>query len=200
MTTIFDTILQQGVRQGIVPAKTRAARDWFRDQAGSVTGNITPSRILNRADATRKTSDMEYGLMYAFRYDPKMKKELPYYDTFPLIFPIRFEADGFLGINFHYLPPILRAKLMDALYPNVTNKKYDATTRMKVSYSILQGASKYRFFKPTIKKYLRNHVRSQFLEIPATEWDIALFLPTESFRKADTGRVWEESRKKVGRS
>jgi hypothetical protein len=199
MTTIFDTILQQGVRQGIVPAKTRAARDWFRDQAGSVTGNITPSRILNRADATRKTSDMEYGLMYAFRYDPKMKKELPYYDTFPLIFPIRFEADGFLGINFHYLPPILRAKLMDALYPNVTNKKYDATTRMKVSYSILQGASKYRFFKPTIKKYLRNHVRSQFLEIPATEWDIALFLPTESFRKSDTGRIWEDSRKKIGR-
>jgi hypothetical protein len=199
MTTIFDTILQQGVRQGIVPARTRAARDWFRDQAGNVTGNITPSRILNRADATRKTSDMEYGLMYAFRYDPKMKKELPYYDTFPLIFPIAFEADGFLGINFHYLPPILRAKLMDALYPNVTNKKYDATTRMKVSYSILQSASKYKFFKPTIKKYLRNHVRSQFLEIPATEWDIALFLPTESFRKSDTGRIWEDSRKKIGR-
>ena len=199
MTTIFDTILQQGVRQGIVPARTRAAREWYRDQAGRVSGNITPSRILNRADEVRKTSDMEYGLMYAFRYDPKMKKELPYYDTFPLIFPIRFEADGFLGINFHYLPPILRAKLMDALYPNVTNKKYDVTTRMKVSYSILQSASKYRFFKPTIKKYLRNHVRSQFLEIPATEWDIALFLPTESFRKSDTGRIWEDSRKKIGR-
>lgn len=199
MTTIFDKILQQGVRQGIVPARTRAARDWYRDQAGNVSGNITPSRILNRAEATRKTTDMEYGLMYAFRYDPKMKKELPYYDTFPLIFPISFEQDGFLGINFHYLPPILRAKLMDALYPNVTNKKYDATTRMKISYSILQSASKYRFFKPTIKKYLRNHVRSQFLEIPATEWDIALFLPTESFRKSDTGRIWEDSRKKIGR-
>jgi hypothetical protein len=182
-----------------VPARTRAARDWYRNQAGKVTGNITPSRILNRAEETRKTTDMEYGLMYAFKYDPKMKKELPYYDTFPLIFPIRFEQDGFLGINFHYLPPILRAKLMDALYANVTNKKYDATTRMKVSYSILQSASKYRFFKPTIKKYLRNHVRSQFLEIPATEWDIALFLPTESFRKSDTGRIWEDSRKKIGR-
>jgi len=199
MTTIFDNILQQGVRQGIVPARTRAARDWYRNQAGKVSGNITSSRILGPADATRKTSDMEYGLMYAFRYDPKMKRELPYYDTFPLIFPIRFDQNGFLGINFHYLPPILRAKLMDALYPNVTNKKYDSTTRMKVSYSILQSASKYRFFKPTIKKYLRNHVRSQFLEIPATEWDIALFLPTESFRKSDTGRIWEDSRKKIGR-
>lgn len=199
MTTIFDNILQQGVRQGIVPARTRAAREWYRSQAGRVTGNITPSRAMRGADETQITSDMEYGLMYAFKYDPKLKKELPYYDTFPLIFPIRFEQDGFLGINFHYLPPILRAKLMDALYPNVTNKKFDATTRMKVSYAILQAASKYRYFKPTIKKYLRNHVRSQFLQIDATQWDIALFLPTESFRKSDTGRIWEESRKKIGR-
>lgn len=199
MTTIFDNILQQGVRQGIVPARTKAARDWYRNQAGKVTGNISPSRAMRGGDETQITSDMEYGLMYAFKYDPKMKKELPYYDTFPLIFPIRFEQDGFLGINFHYLPPILRAKLMDALYPNVTNKKYDATTRMKVSYAILQAASKYRYFKPTVKKYLRSHVRSQFLQIDATQWDIALFLPTESFRKSDTGRIWEDSRKKIGR-
>jgi hypothetical protein len=199
MTTIFDNILRQGVAQGIAPARTRAARDWYRNQAGRVTGNITPSKAMRGADETQITSDMEYGLMYAFKYDPKMKKELPYYDTFPLIFPIRFEQDGFLGINFHYLPPILRAKLMDALYPNVTNRKFDATTRMKVSYAILQAASKYRYFKPTIKKYLRTHVRSQFLQIDATQWDIALFLPTESFRKSDTGRIWEDSRKKIGR-
>ena len=70
---------------------------------------------------------------------------------------------------------------------------------MKISYSILQSAAKYRYFKPTIKKYLRNHVRSPFLEIQVNEWDIALFLPTESFRKADMNEVWADSRKKIGR-
>jgi len=124
---------------------------------------------------------------------------LPYYDVFPLIFPVEFENDGFLGINFHYLPPVLRARLMDALYPNLTNKKYDDTTRMRISYGILQSASKYRFFKPTLKKYLRTQLRSQFLEIHVNEWDIALFLPTESFRKADSEKVWADSRKKIGR-
>jgi hypothetical protein len=89
---------------------------------------------------------------------------------------------------------------MDGLYSTLTNKNYDDTTRIKISYEILQSAAKYRYFKPTLKKYLRDHVRSKFLEIQVNEWDIALFLPTESFRKADTGRVWEESRKKVGRS
>ena len=197
---IFDNILIQGARQGIIPARTVAAREWYRSAAGKLMSNITPGVFEKRTDEARKVSSMEFGYMYAFKYDPKMKKELPYYDTFPLIFPVRMDSDGFLGINFHYLPPVLRAKLMNALYSTLTNKKYDDTTKVKISYSILQSASKYRYFKPMLKKYLRSHVRSQFLEVQVNEWDIAIFLPTESFRKADTGRVWEESRKQIGRT
>jgi hypothetical protein len=197
---IFDNILIQGARQGIIPARTVAAREWYRSAAGKLTSNITPGVFEKRTDEARKVATMEYGYMYAFRYDPKMKKELPYYDTFPLIFPVGMDSDGFLGINFHYLPPVLRAKLMNALYSTLTNKKYDDTTKVRISYSILQSASKYRYFKPMLKKYLRSHVRSQFLEIQVNEWDMAIFLPTESFRKADTGRVWEESRKQLGKS
>ncbi len=197
---IFDNILIQGARQGIIPARTVAARDWYRSAAGKLMSNITPGTFEKRTDEARKVSSMEFGYMYAFKYDPKTKNDLPYYDTFPLIFPVRMDSDGFLGINFHYLPPVLRAKLMNALYSTLTNKKYDDTTKVKISYSILQSASKYRFFKPMLKKYLRSHVRSQFLEVQVNEWDIAIFLPTESFRKADTGRVWEESRKQIGRT
>ena len=197
---IFDNILIQGARQGIIPARTVAARDWYRSAAGKLMSNISPGVFEKRTDEARKVSSMEFGYMYAFKYDPKTKNDLPYYDTFPLIFPVRMDSDGFLGINFHYLPPVLRAKLMNALYSTLTNKKYDDTTKVKISYSILQSASKYRYFKPMLKKYLRSHVRSQFLEIQVNEWDMAIFLPTESFRKADTGRVWEESRKQIGRT
>jgi hypothetical protein len=197
---IFDNILIQGARQGIIPARTVAAREWYRSAAGKLMTNISPGVFEKRTDEARKVSSMEFGYMYAFKYDPKTKNDLPYYDTFPLVFPVRMDSDGFLGINFHYLPPVLRAKLMNALYSTLTNKKYDDTTKVKISYSILQSASKYRYFKPMLKKYLRSHVRSQFLEIQVNEWDIAIFLPTESFRKADTGRVWEESRKQIGRT
>jgi hypothetical protein len=197
---IFDNILIQGARQGIIPARTVAAREWYRSAAGKLMSNISPGVFEKRTDEARKVSSMEFGYMYAFKYDPKTKNDLPYYDTFPLIFPVRMDSDGFLGINFHYLPPVLRAKLMNALYSTLTNKKYDDTTKVKISYSILQSASKYRYFKPMLKKYLRSHVRSQFLEVQVNEWDIAIFLPTESFRKADTGRVWEESRKQIGRT
>jgi len=195
---MFDNILKRGLRQGIVPARTKAAREWYRDAASSLTTKITSTQALKRSQSRVKPT-MEFGLMYAFSYDPKWKKELPYYDVFPLVFPVQFDTDSFLGINFHYLPHILRARLMDALYPNVTNRKFDDTTRMRISYDILQSASKYRFFKPTLKRYLRTQIRSQFLEVNATEWDIALFLPTESFRKATKDKVWEESRKQIGR-
>jgi hypothetical protein len=197
---IFDNILIQGARQGIIPARTVAAREWYRSAAGKLMTNISPGVFEKRTDEARKVSSMEFGYMYAFKYDPKTKNDLPYYDTFPLVFPVRMDSDGFLGINFHYLPPVLRAKLMNALYSTLTNKKYDDTTKVKISYSILQSASKYRYFKPMLKKYLRSHVRSQFLEVQVNEWDIAIFLPTESFRKADTGRVWEDSRKQIGRT
>jgi hypothetical protein len=61
------------------------------------------------------------GKMYTFFYDPKHKETLPYYDLFPLIFVVGPAAGGFLGINLHYLPPVLRAKLMDSLYQILNN-------------------------------------------------------------------------------
>jgi hypothetical protein len=38
-------------------------------------------------------------------------------------------------------------------------------------------------------------VQSQFLEINADEWDIAVLLPAENFEKANKDFVYAESRK-----
>lgn len=134
------------------------------------------------------------GRMYMFFYDPKLKKELPYYDTFPLIFMIGPAKGGFLGINLHYLPPFYRAKLMDAMYQTINNKKYDETTKLKINYQILTAAAKFRFFRPCIKHYLNAHVQSGFLNVEPKNWDSALLLPTERFRKATKDTVWSDSR------
>jgi hypothetical protein len=135
--------------------------------------------------------------MYAFFYDPKHKQTLPFYDRFPLIFPVERAPGGFFGINMHYLHPRMRATLMDALYTVTSNKKYDETTRLRISMALLQNASKYRFFKPTLKHYLTRHVRSRFLIVESSEWDIALFLPTERFEKASKSKVWKDSRDQI---
>ena len=196
---VFKELIYQGIQAGQVPARNAQAREWYRDAARQFQGmaSIQPSRVVRQFEKKRQVGDIEPGMMYLFRYDPKGKKTLPYYDTFPLIFPVEKYTDGFLGINFHYLPPILRAKLMDAIYGTVTNKKYDDTTKVRLSYNILKGAAKYKAFKPTVKHYLYDHVRSPFLEITAVEWDIALFLPFERFQKAQKETVWKDSRSMI---
>ena len=192
MATIFDTVLTKGVRAGQIPARTEAARTWYRDTAQSY--RRLDERALMKSDTERLTSTPMVGSMYMYYYDPKHKKTLPYYDRFPLVFPYRKVPGGFMGINLHYLPLIYRAKLMDALYDVANNDKFDETTKLKMNYSILNSSSKFKYFAPCVKHYLFNHVQSKFLRIEPKFWDAALMLPTEKFRKADIDTVWNDSR------
>lgn len=191
---VFDNILTKGIRAGEVPARTARARDWFRDAAASQS--VTPSSLINR-NRGKQVGRTAIGSMYLFNYDPKHKATLPYYDRFPLIFMIEDYNDGFLGINLHYLPPTLRAQLMDALYSLSSNQRYDENTKLRISYNILKSAAKYRYFKPCVKRYLTSQVKSRFLLIDPVEWDIALFLPLQRFSKKSAGYVYGESRKAV---
>lgn len=199
MAQIFSDILAKGVRRGEIPARTQTAREWYRNQAkrsGSginATGVIEASRPKN--STATLTREGQIGQMMLFEYDPKHKDTLPYYDRFPLIFPINIAKGGFLGMNMHYLPPRLRAQLMDALYDTANNERYDEKTRLDISYRILSQSSKFRLFKPTVKRYLTKHVRSRFVRINASEWDIALFLPLQSFQKGSVQKVYADSRK-----
>ncbi len=194
MAIVFDDLLAKGVRAGEVPARTDSARAWYRDRAR--TTRIQPQTLI-KSDRERLTSRVMIGRMYHFFYDPKHKKTLPYYDRFPLIFPFKRVRGGFLGINLHYLPLRLRAKLMDELYGLTRDNRYDEDTRLKISYNVLNGAAKYKYFKPCVKHYLTPHVKSRFLEVYAAEWDIALFLPTERFVGAGKGAVHADSRKMI---
>ena len=194
MAIVFDDLLAKGVRAGEVPARTDSARDWYRNRAR--TTRVAPDRLI-RSDKERLTSRVMIGRMYHFFYDPKHKKTLPYYDRFPLIFPFKRVRGGFLGINLHYLPLRLRAKLMDELYGLTRDNRYDEDTRLKISYNVLNGAAKYKYFKPCVKHYLTPHVKSRFLEVYAAEWDIALFLPTERFVGSNKRAVHADSRKMI---
>ena len=194
MAIVFDDLLAKGVRAGEVPARTDSARAWYRDRAR--TTRIQPQTLI-KSDRERLTSRVMIGRMYHFFYEPKHKKTLPYYDRFPLIFPFKRVRGGFLGINLHYLPLRLRAKLMDELYGLTRDNRYDEDTRLKISYNVLNGAAKYKYFKPCVKHYLTPHVKSRFLEVYAAEWDIALFLPTERFVGSNKRAVHADSRKMI---
>ncbi len=183
-----------------IQTATTNASTWLREQARSVTTPIDTKRVIgNMSSSDRLVANITVGRMYMFMYDPKMKEDLPYYDKFPLIFPFRRVKGGFYGINMHYLPHMMRAKLMDALYTLANNQAQDDTTKLRLSYQILSRASRFRYFQPCVKHYLNNHVRTRFLWIPADQWETALFLPLERFVGATKQQVWKDSRRMVPR-
>ena len=179
--------------------KPTDSRAWMRDTASKIKF-VNRNRLLDDPNNVVNSLDKDsIGKMYTFFYDPKNKDTLPYYDQFPLIFMIGPKGStGFLGINLHYLPPALRAKLMDSLYDTINNKRYDETTKLRINYQILSSASRFRYFKPCVKHYLSEHVQSNFLNIEPRFWDAALMLPTEKFRKATAETVWNDSRSLIG--
>jgi len=135
--------------------------------------------------------------MQMFFYDPKTKDTLPYYDLFPLIIVVGPAEGGFYGLNLHYLPPILRAKMLDALMETANMKATD-DAKFQITYKKLQAVSKLRFYEPCFKHYLTKQVKSRFAEVPMPEWEIATFLPTAQFRKANSKKVYADSRKRIG--
>ena len=106
---------------------------------------------------------------------------------FPMIMLLSAEKETFLGINFHYLRPKWRAILLD-----------------RVSAKIGGGLPKWsklrniRQIAPTIKRYRFDHIMRKVIPIEEDEQEIAIFLPTERFRKAGKSKVWSESERKFG--
>jgi hypothetical protein len=173
----------------------KTAREWFRNAALNVKSMSVPQFQANATpfQNIEKLSINSIGKMYCFSYDPKWKDILPYYDVFPLIFPIEFQKDRMLGINLHYLSPFLRAKLMDALYQTINNDKMNSSTKLTINYQILKSASQFKYFKPCLHMYLFSHVRSPFMYIAPPAWDYTLMLPLARFKKKSAEFVYMQS-------
>lgn len=163
----------------------KGAKSWYMSEVSKIDRH---EKIINPDNVRGSISPANIGQMFMFLYDPKHKDTLPIYDRFPLVFPINFYTDGFLGINMHYLSRGGRAALMDALYMTINNSKNDKTTRLRINYDVLNNSIRMRSFKPCVKRYLSVHVVQNFIYIEPNNWDKALMLPTERFVEKNIAR------------
>jgi len=161
--TVFDKILDK--------ATAPKSFDWYRKQVKDMTTPGAKS-LITRGKATLRP---KYGIMNLFGYDAKHKATLPYYDKFPLIFPIEPAKGGFIGINFHYLPFGARVAFLKQLSQYATDENYDNQTRYNLDWV------NNSYFRKTTKRYLNSQVRTSFLNIPANEMAVAIFLPVARF-------------------
>ena len=92
-------------------------------------------------------------------------------------------------------------KLLSALYDYIVlDDDVDddsMKTRIRMTYNLLNGASKLRYFKPCYKRYLTTHVEGRALEVIPEYWDIMAMLPVARFEKQNIRKVYTDSIKRV---
>ena len=169
--TYFDKISAQ-IKTGTEPFQ------WYRNRIKEL-GTPNTAELLRSGKLNKQPTPKHLNM---FIYSPKGAKKLPYYDTFPLIMYLKPAEKGFYGLNFHYLPYALRARLLDAAGQD------------KLSVSAVEGS---RLTKPTIKRYLFGYLRSMCLKIEPEDNLTAIMLPVQRFKKASDSRVWGDSRKMI---
>ena len=173
--TYFDKISKQ-IKTGNEPYT------WYRNRIKEL-GVPNTAELLRSGKWGRRPHGLDRGNIVnlnMFVYSPKFAKKLPYYDTFPLVMPLEPAEGGFYGLNFHYLPYALRARLLDAAGQDKLN---------------VQEVKRSRLTKPTIKRYLFGYVKSMFLKIEDEDNLTAIMLPVQRFKKANETTVWADSRR-----
>ena len=171
--TYFDKISAQ-IKTGTEPFQ------WYRNRIKEL-GTPNTAELLRSGKLNKQPIPKHLNM---FIYAPKFAKKLPYYDTFPLIMYLKPAKGGFYGLNFHYLPYALRARLLDAAGQD------------KLDVSAVENS---RLTKPTIKRYLYGYARSMFRKIDSDDNLTAIMLPVQRFKKASDTKVWSDSRKIAAR-
>lgn len=163
--TIFEEIKEESGGRS-------QSREWYRGKVFEKTPEdiITEERsdevgdILER-DQNRSTSyPLLFNLMF-YKYKAKTRRDLPFYDKYPLAFVLEMDAKSFFAVNLHYYSPEERMGLVMSLAEDRIPK-----------------------FRKGAHKYLISEVRSPYLILAQQEWQTMCLLPVEEFVR-DLGGV-----------
>ena len=127
-------------------------------------------------------------------------ESLKYFDAFPMDLIINVWTENnrnyFDAINFHYLPPAVRFRVMVKLVHqyNFYNMDNGVNTFHGVgNYYAIRDLLASSGFGFSYKKYLVNQVTTGFYQIPLKYMDVALSLPVSDFQKgASDSSVWSD--------
>jgi hypothetical protein len=188
---VYQSMLNGNLDQ-IDKGAARKSLAWFDEQTRILSGRVSPAALMT--NSKRKTSILIPGSMVLFWYDAKTKDKLPYWDMLPLVIPFSRDAETFTGLNFHYLPYKMRAVLLKNLQDFATSKKLTEKSRLQFAWEYVAGISRYRGVSACVKKYRLDHLQSQFLTIPATQWWLSLLLPVEKFVTGESNYQYDKKR------
>ena len=178
--------------------KHLTAVQWLKQEVGNAYKR-SDIDIGNRGDKTLITG----GDFFLYQYHAKHKETLPYWDKYPVVFPMaRPKAGHFHGINMHYLPLKYRTILMTALQKRLDKAKY----RAAIFRNTIRKDEYQHIIKPAIKQYLTSNIRSFVVKVKREQWNMVLYLPLARFVKGKYNqaipyqKVWRDSTRTIKES
>ena len=172
---------------------SKEALNWFYNYTNKFA---TGARFEKTVSSGTYAKKLIPGKFYLYKYDPKTKEQMPYYDAMPLVLITKVMPDGWYGINFHYMPPAVRLKIMEGFYDTLNNTSLTDNVKIKGNWrravSVAKAASAHHYLKHSIKRYLSSHLASPLVELDPKYWAMAIFLPLSRFKKKYKSFVWSD--------
>ena len=163
--TIFETIQEES------DGKSQS-RTWYRQALFQKSPReiITDERSDEIGDELERDKNISttfprlFNLMF-YEYKAKWRRDLPFYDKYPLAFVVETDDKSFFAVNLHYYSPEERLGIVSSLAEDKIPK-----------------------FRKGAHKYLLSEVRSPYLILAQQEWNTICLLPVEEFVR-DLGGV-----------
>lgn len=183
-------------RVRVAAADQQRSYAWYQKQVQRLRdrGSLRASGIMQTSQDNWVTRVMP-GEMYLFYYDPKHADTLPYYDRLPLCLPYARTPDGFMGLNLHYLPYVMRFRMLGQLARFATDSNMNERTRLRLSWRLLQSSAQLAPVRACVRRYLSSQVQSRFLRINISDWTTASQLPIEQFVGGSRQNIWRQTQK-----
>lgn len=152
-----------------------ACMDWY--EAG------IRSKSQNEARLTR--TRFQPGKIYVFKYDPKYKKELPWFDENPVVLAIEQINNNDLGINLNLLPVPFKEKLLDELFTRMKIKVDKQETDIISEITGVEAPSNINALKEKPLRITYEGIKA-YLEKDGYEFALRQYIPS---RKKDQAVV-----------
>lgn len=231
MTNIFKKLQEEQFQAQITP-RTEESTEWLRKKIQSmsrvgperVMGSLEDTRIIDLGSMVMFTYSADHGTVIRKKEPLYIKGDRGrytsyeklnkgsknilhpgFYDKFPVVIitDVYGKHEKYLeGINFHYLAPLDRARLLDILLPhdneNANQKLTNAVEDVEGNEHNFDIQKLYQTIAtmsnggkianhPAFKRYKFSNIQSKIVKIKNDEWEIAAFLPTGQF-KSSRGR------------
>ena len=187
----------RAAKQENLITRNERTREFYHDYAAEQGVNYRSMQMLRTGG--RRISDMKLGRMYFFRYEAEGTssgrgveiKRGNVYDAFPLIFLLSETPGSLEGINFHYMTPKERIKLLGRMFEYLNSEDFDNRTKLfstKFKRTIKENAL-FRYARVCYRVYKPGRIASKILQVHPMDWELAITVPTERFVTPKGGRV-----------